>query len=402
MLDITEYSIADTHITKLSGRLDGVNSDEINKYILTLLDKGIRNVIFDFSDVSFLSSAGLRVLLVNQKKITSAGGEIALYKISSSINEVFRMSGFLRIFRVIENDDEFIKAVTKTESVSKSNIELENLSLEILKLNDSTGKIETIGNIDKIEKSDYDENDAVKLFAKDVEYSFGFAAIGDEWENVNEYFGESFVINNSLFVYPAVKRPAVDFMIYSEEMSNTQYTFLNGFKITGKASEVISFRIKDSFVEISELLDTISKSLGFKDFAFTIIAESKGIRGMNLRQVPTKSNKPRDGKSIFDNGNFTDWVNFPVDQDDFNSVIAGVGFYADADNKNKYSKILASESRFHLHCGIFEKALLNFKPDTYQADLDQILNELEAKKVQHIMSGSVLSMGTITIIKMEN
>ena len=402
MLDITEYSIADTHITKLSGRLDGVNSDEINKYILTLLDKGIRNVIFDFSDVSFLSSAGLRVLLVNQKKITSAGGEIALYKISSSINEVFRMSGFLRIFRVIENDDEFIKAVTKSESVSKSKIELENLSLEILKLNDSTGKIETIGNIDKIEKSDYDENDAVKLFSKDVENAFGFAAIGDEWENVNEYFGESFVINNSLFVYPAVKRPAVDFMIYSDEMSNSQYTFLNGFKITGKASEVISFRIKDSFVEISELLDTISKTLAIKDFAFTIIAESKGIRGMNLRQVPTKSNKPRDGKSIFDNGNFTDWVNFPVDRDDFNSVIAGVGFYADADTKNKYSNILASESRFHLHCGIFEKSLLNFKTDTYQADLDQILNELEAKKVQHIMSGSVLSMGTITIIKMEN
>jgi len=401
MLEITEYSIADTHITKLAGRLDGVNSDEINKFILTLLDKGIRNVIFDFSDVSFLSSAGLRVLLINQKKITAAGGEIALYKINSSINEVFRMSGFLRIFRVIENDDEFIKAETKSESVSKSNIELENLSLEILKLNESFGNIETIGNIDKIEQSDYDENDAVKLFAKDVENAFGFAAIGDEWENVNEYFGESFVINNSLFVYPAVRRPAVDFMIYSEEMSNSQYTFLNGFKVTGKASQVISFKIKDSFIEISELLDTISKSLAIKDFAFTIIAESKGLRGMNLRQVPTKSNKPQNNKSIFDNGNFSDWVNFPVDQDDFNSVIAGVGFYADTDKRSKYPKILPSESRLHLHCGIFEKALLNFIPDTYQADLDQILNELEAKKVQHILSGSVLSMGTITIIKME-
>lgn len=404
MLEITEYSIASTHITKLTGRLDGVNSEEINKYIITLLDKGIRSVILDFSDVNYISSAGLRVLLINQKKISSAGGEIAIYKVTPNIKEVFKLSGFLRIFREIENDNEFQTVENNVESQTKSSVEFENLSLEILKVGDSSGKIEPIGNSGKIETSSYDKTDVINLPAKEIENAFGFAAIGDDWDSIKDYFGESFVLNNNLFVYPAVKRPAVDFMIYSPAMTDTVYSFLNGFKLSGSPSVILSFRMKKTFVEVQDLLDSISKALNLKAFGFTIIAESKGLRGMNLKKVPITENKPLNGKNIFDNGNFSDWVNFPVDCDDFNSVIAGVGFYADSDKKQLpvYSTILPSESRFHLHSGIFEKTLLNFKSETFDNDLSQILNELEAKKVQHILGGSVLSMGTLAIIGMEN
>lgn len=401
MLEITEYSIADKLLTKLSGRLDGVNSDDINKYIASILDKGRRNVIFDFSDVSFLSSAGLRVLLINQKKMTAAGGEIAIFKITSNIREVFRLSGFLKIFRIIENEDEFEDKSDSNHSVDLSSIELENLSLEILKAGDFKGKVEAIGTSDKIELSAYQESDSVIINAKDAEYFFGFAAIGDDWNNNCNYFGESVIINNSLFVYPAVKRPAVDFMIYSDEMTDTKYSVLNGFKFSGEPASYVSFRIKDEFVEITTLLDSIAEALKTTSFAFTIIAESKGLRGMNLKQVPIVENKPQNGKSIFENDNFSEWVNFPVDKDDFNSIVAGVGYYANSPNKYENIKILPSESKFHLHCGIFDKNLLNFKTDTYQNDLSVVINELEAKKVRHILSGSVFSMGTLSIILME-
>lgn len=404
MLEITEYAISGTLITKLSGRLDGVNSEDINKYIATILDKGIRKVICDFSEVNYISSAGLRVILINQKKMTSAGGEIVLFQLSQAIHEVFKMSGFLRIFRVIASVDELVDTNVNTEENSISTIASGNIILEVLKLNDFSGSVETIGNLDKIENSRYSESDVIEIAANDLEYAFGFASIGNGWENVKDYFGESVVINKNLFVFPAVKRPAVDFMICSDDKSNAQYSFLNGFKISGKPSSIVSFKTKDSFVKITDLLGIISNSFGTNNFGFTIIAESKGIRGMNLKKIPTIENKPTNNKSIFDNDNFVEWVNFPVDQDDFNAIIAGVGFYVNTEtNKTAlYSKILPSDSQFHLHCGIFEKTLLNFKPDTYQQDLNIILNELEAKKVQHILSDTVFSMGTLSIIKMED
>ncbi len=404
MLEITEYTVSGITITKLSGRLDGVNSEEINKHIAVLLDKGIRKVICDFSEVNYISSAGLRVILINQKKMNSASGEIVLYQLTKSIKEVFKMSGFLRIFRLIESIDEFIEPNENTEEGKLTCIETDDIALEILNLHNENGSIETIGNLDKIENCSYNENDAIEISAIDTDFAFGFASIGSGWENVKDYFGESVVISKSLFVYPAIKRPAVDFMIFNDEMSDSKYTFLNGFKISGKPSAIISFKIKDKFIEIQSLLDLVSESINSKHFGFTIIAESKGFRGMNLKKIPTANNNPSNNKSIFDNENFVEWVNFPVDQDDFNSIVAGVGFYANSEKKKslQYSQILPSDSQFHLHCGIFEKTLLNFKTDSYQQDLDKILNELEAKKVQHILSGSVLSMGTISIIKMED
>lgn len=401
MLEITEYLISETKITKLSGRLDGVNSEEINKYIITILDKGIRKVVFDFSEVNYVSSAGLRVILINQKKITSAGGEISIYKLTPQIYDVFKMSGFIKIFKIIENDDEFNSNNHNFDSESTSVSEFDNHTLEILSINGSVGKIEIIGSSDKIENSEYDESDKISISANEVDYAFGFATIGDDWVSVKDYFGESFILEKNLFVYPAVKRPAVDFMIYNEEMANTNYLFLNGFKFTGSPSNIVSFKIKDKFVDISDLLDSISNTLELNNFGFSIIAESKGLRGMNMKQVPLKENKPSNENGIFDKTNFSDWVNFPVEQDDFNSIIAGVGFYSnkDVNKSNKFSDVLPGESKFHLHCGIFEKALLQFKTDTYSQNLNTILNELEAKKVQHILSGSLLSIGTLSIIK---
>jgi hypothetical protein len=133
------------------------------------------------------------------------------------------------------------------------------------------------------------------------------------------------------------------------------------------------------------------------------MAESKGIRAMNIKKIPVKVNKPENGKDIFDNSNFADWINFPVEHIDFNNIAAGVGVYADESAKSNYDlkQIFSGESNTHLHCGIFEKSLLGFKPDNFESDLNRVMNELQSSKVQHILNDSVFSFGTLGIIKLK-
>jgi anti-anti-sigma factor len=404
MLDITEYLISNEKIAKLEGRIDGVSSEEINIFIADFLDRGNRKVVLDFENVNYISSAGLRVFLINQKKITAAGGEILFYKLPNSIKEIFRLSGFLKLFKVIENESELIDENKSKSTPSIIKTEIENIKFEYSNISNSKSKIHNIGDTSQIEFADYTEKDLIKINAKEHKYVVGFGAIGDEWTAISQYFGESFILDGNMFVYPAIKRPAVDFMIFSEEMDNLEFGFLNGFELSGNQSDVVNFEMKDSFIDLTLLLDSISELLKCESYGFAIIGECKGLMGMNLKKVPITENKPMNKKGIFDSDNFSDWVNFPVEPDSSNTMIAGVGMFSKSEKKknSEFKNILTGSAKFHLHCGIFERKLMSFNTENYAENLQVILHELQPLKVQHIMPGTMLSMGTLAIFKLED
>lgn len=84
------------------GNLDSKGSVDLQN----ALDKifggktGARFVI-DFNSVPFVSSAGLRVLLLAMKKITAGGGSLELTNVSDSTKEVFNMTGFSSILKIV-------------------------------------------------------------------------------------------------------------------------------------------------------------------------------------------------------------------------------------------------------------------------------------------------------------
>ena len=203
--------------------------------------------------------------------------------------------------------------------------------------------------------------------------------MGFEWDDFKDYFGESFILNHSIYFYPAIKHPAVDYMIYSSDIQGIKYNFLNGFSFDGDYSYILSFEAYQKPVELSVLMKHIAEITGYNMFGFVFMAESKGIRAMNIRKIPVTTNKPENGKEIFDNSNFADWINFPVDHIDINNIATGVGVYADetAKSKSDFKQIFSGESNTHLHCGIFEKSLLGFKPDNFDTDLKRVMNDVD-------------------------
>ncbi len=86
----------------LVGRLDTLTAPEVQVKLLALI-RDIEKLILDFSQLEYLSSAGLRVLLLMQKRM-SAQGKMRLINVNSSIMEVFEMTGFNNIL-CIENQE---------------------------------------------------------------------------------------------------------------------------------------------------------------------------------------------------------------------------------------------------------------------------------------------------------
>lgn len=82
----------------LSGRLDTNTSPALEAELKHSVD-GVKELIFDFSDVKYISSAGLRILLAAQK-VMNRQGSMKLTGVSADVMEVFEITGFSDIVTI--------------------------------------------------------------------------------------------------------------------------------------------------------------------------------------------------------------------------------------------------------------------------------------------------------------
>ena len=82
----------------LEGRLDTTTAPQLDDELKSSLD-GVESLIFDFSKLEYISSAGLRVLLSAQKVMNNQGGMV-VKNVSEEINEIFEVTGFIDILTI--------------------------------------------------------------------------------------------------------------------------------------------------------------------------------------------------------------------------------------------------------------------------------------------------------------
>lgn len=101
----------DILILRPRGRLDSNSSPELERVVAEQLEAGTQRVVFDLSALDYISSAGLRVVLLAGKKLRASKGKLVLVGLSDMVREVFDMSGFLTLFAVTNTLDEGLAKV---------------------------------------------------------------------------------------------------------------------------------------------------------------------------------------------------------------------------------------------------------------------------------------------------
>lgn len=98
-MNIAKTKNDDTTTLALSGRLDTTTAPQLQETLIPEFDHS-KNVVLDFAELVYVSSAGLRVLLMGEKTAKAKGGRFTLIHVSSEIMEVFEMTGFSGILHV--------------------------------------------------------------------------------------------------------------------------------------------------------------------------------------------------------------------------------------------------------------------------------------------------------------
>ena len=95
---------------KLKGRLDTNASMEFEQQVEESINQNTKNMIIDFSDLEYICSSGLRVIIQAAKKLKSFQGELVLCSMEEYIREVFEISGFDTFLKIFASKDEALNS----------------------------------------------------------------------------------------------------------------------------------------------------------------------------------------------------------------------------------------------------------------------------------------------------
>lgn len=101
-----------TVIAKADGRIDSSNSREFHSDLETVVAESDTALVLDFEDVSYISSAGMRVILLAAKNLQKSGMRFVLCSMNDSVREVFTISGFDKIISIHNSQAEALSAVS--------------------------------------------------------------------------------------------------------------------------------------------------------------------------------------------------------------------------------------------------------------------------------------------------
>ncbi len=92
------------------GRLDSGNVRSFESVVMDHVSSGERRVVVDFSRLDFISSAGMRVLLIAAKALKAGEGTLVLCSMKDHIEEVFKISGFSQIIPIKDSREAALAA----------------------------------------------------------------------------------------------------------------------------------------------------------------------------------------------------------------------------------------------------------------------------------------------------
>jgi len=105
-MEFIETKLPNIHLVQLVGRLDTKNYTDVEKQFNEVIERGEIKLLVDFADLEYISSSGLRVLLMMLKKLKAINGRFILCNLRQSIYEIFEISGFVSLFEIFPTREE--------------------------------------------------------------------------------------------------------------------------------------------------------------------------------------------------------------------------------------------------------------------------------------------------------
>lgn len=114
LLSIEDEFIGGLRVVRPAGKLETLSAKDFEAHLRTAATEDGNSILIDMTSVDYVTSFGLRSLLIITKQLAPAGRKLVLYGVNSSVREVLKISGFLKIIAVVETLEEALASAGGT------------------------------------------------------------------------------------------------------------------------------------------------------------------------------------------------------------------------------------------------------------------------------------------------
>ena len=108
-MNLKKEKIKNFSVLNIEGRIDTANSPSFEAEIDQIYNSGEKDIIINCSGMKYISSSGLRIFLIAQKRAASIRGKLHLCDMQPAIREIFSISGFSTLFRIFDTQEEALE-----------------------------------------------------------------------------------------------------------------------------------------------------------------------------------------------------------------------------------------------------------------------------------------------------
>ncbi len=363
-MEITAEISGEATRLKVQGRLDGYWADHLAKALEEEIHRGSHHLLLDLSEVVFLSSAGIRVLVRYYKQLKEIKGSLLVSEASEQVKKVLEISKLTGILLAADRTGAAVAApagpAVPVMPPPGLHLETHGAVVDVFpcapeaKLN-----CRLVGVPDFLRGSRFREEQCRTLQFPESTFGVGLGALGDSFEECRGRFGEFLAVAGTVAYFPTDGTNVPDYLVAAgASLPDVQICY--GLECQGPFAKMARFEAKNETgaVTLTQLVETAMELAEARQVGVVMVAESAGLIGAVLRRPPTLEATE---KAPFEFPQIRDWLSFTAEPAYVRSLalVAGVAVQGDA---GALVPMLRPLDRGTILAGHFHAAAFSYRP----------------------------------------
>ena len=355
-MEITRQQSGEVLELRVKGRLDSYWADPLAKRLDEVIREGAHQIRLNLSEVAYLSSAGIRVLVKFYKQLQGIHGSFIVSNPSEPVKTVLELAG-LGALLIAQ------AAPPTTASVTQDRVrqvERENATFEIFEGAPGTSlTCRVIGDPTLLLGCRFGEEHYHTVSFPETKFAVGLGAFGNDFIDCQSRFGEFLAVAGAAAYLPTDGTNVPDYLVATG-------TFVPSLKVLyclaceGQFARLVRFETKKeaSAVTLSELVEACLEIAGTEVAGIAMVAESAGLMGAALRRSPALQASEA---APFAHPQIREWLSFTAERAYSRSLTLVVGVAARA-NRQALAPLVRPLGKGPWPAGHFHAAAFSYRP----------------------------------------
>ena len=283
-MEITRTQTSGAIELRIRGRLDGYWADHLQNSLSETMREGHDHIRVDLSDVSFMSSAGIAVLMRCYKQLQRIDGSLVVIRPSPQVKTVLEITGLAD--KLIATD-EATPALEAAAPVDGATFERAGTAFQVFDLAPGAEiRCRVVGTDAHLAASAFRDEHCSSVPLRDSGFAFGIGAIGEGFADCRDRFGEFVAIGQAAAYQPADGTNVPDYLVGSGGHASTLQAL---YCLAGEGSfaRLVRFDAGSSrAITLGDLAASCLEMSGTESAAVVVVGEAAALVGAALRQSP--------------------------------------------------------------------------------------------------------------------